>query len=265
MPETPPLSSVRLLAAGAYRAPMGHDYPSHAHECWEIVYYRDGHIRCPVGDTVYDGEPGILLLTPPHVPHAEIAHTAYSNYFLAVEASPDTPWPTVCFDDADGSLGRVCAALTREWATPDTDAPPDRDALIALLLAELDLRLRRARTQADLSPDEMLVRRAERLLSERATATPAPRIGDIAREIGIAPSTLRALFARHRGSTPRLHLQQARLRQALALLRGSTLTLEAVARRGGYDSASHLSRDVKRATGKSPGALRRGDSGPDTA
>ena len=40
------------------------------------------------------------------------------------------------------------------------------------------------------------------------------------------------------------------MRHALGLLRGSTLPLESVARQCGYDSASHLSRSVKAATGK---------------
>jgi len=257
MHESPtPLPPLRLCACGAYRAPQGRDFPVHAHDTWELVYYRDGHVLCPVGAQVYEGQPGVLLLTPPGTPHAEIARTAYSNFFLAVEAPADSPWPTLCFDDADASLERLCAALVREFQTPADEAPDDRSALISLLLAELDLRLRRARAQADLPEGELVVRRAERLLSERATATPAPRVQDVAREVGVAPSTLRALFARRRGRTPRAHLREARLRHALALLRGSTLTLEAVAGLSGYDSASHLSRDVKGATGKSPGALR---------
>jgi AraC-like DNA-binding protein len=258
--ETPPLTPLTLCAAGAYQAPRGRDFPRHAHDTWELVYYRDGNILCPLGDAVYEGLPGVLLLTPPHTPHAEVARTAYSNYFLVVDAPADAPWPLRCYDDADGSLERVCAALVREWSTPADEAPADRDALVALLLAELDLRLRRARAQADLLPAEALVRRAERLIAERATARPAPKIGDIAREVGVAPSTLRALFAERRGGTPRAHLRRSRLRHALALLRGSTLTLDAVAGLCGYDSASHLSRDVKRETGESPGALRQ--SGP---
>ena len=48
------------------------------------------------------------------------------------------------------------------------------------------------------------------------------------------------------------------MRRAVSLLHSSTLTLEAIASMCAYDSASHLSRMVKRAAGKSPGALRRG-------
>jgi transcriptional regulator GlxA family with amidase domain len=52
-------------------------------------------------------------------------------------------------------------------------------------------------------------------------------------------------------------LQEIRVRHALNLLRTSDITIEAVALQCGYDSASHLSRHIKRATGKTPGSLRR--------
>jgi AraC-like DNA-binding protein len=42
------------------------------------------------------------------------------------------------------------------------------------------------------------------------------------------------------------------VRHALNLLRTSDITIEAVALQCGYDSASHLSRHIKRATGKAP-------------
>ncbi|GAA1572807.1 hypothetical protein GCM10009804_31680 [Kribbella hippodromi] len=47
-----------------------------------------------------------------------------------------------------------------------------------------------------------------------------------------------------------------RLRHALAHIRNSTLPLQAIASLTGYNSASHLSRHIKAATGTAPGALR---------
>ncbi len=81
-------------------------------------------------------------------------------------------------------------------------------------------------------------------------------IADVAREIGISPSGLRSLFSRHRAGTPMAYLQAIRVQHALGIIRNSNLSLEAVAHACGYDSASHLSRHVKRVTGQSPGTLR---------
>ncbi|MGW7686253.1 AraC family transcriptional regulator [Kribbella sp. NPDC054772] len=239
--------SPRLLGAGVHTAAPGKDYPSHAHTSWELVYYVRGRITCPVGDTTYDATPGTVLLTPPHTWHAEQSRTGYANRFLQVDANPNHPWPRLCYDDADHTLGRVFDALVRESTQPDTDE------LRALLLAELDLRLRRAASPPP-TPTEQLVAQAEQLFEERFAA--GLRVSEVAADLGISPSGLRAAFTRLRNTSPQAALQAVRLRHALAHIRNSTLPLQAVAELTGYHSVSHLSRHVKAATGQPPGAHR---------
>ncbi|WP_350274474.1 AraC family transcriptional regulator [Kribbella sp. HUAS MG21] len=240
--------SPQLLGAGVHTAAPGKDYPSHAHTSWELVYYVRGRVTCPVGDTTYDATPGTVLLTPPNTWHAEQSRTGYANRFLQVDAAATYPWPRLCYDDGEHTLRRVFDALVRE-----TDSE-----LRKLLLAELDLRLRRAAatatTTAPATPAEQLVVQAERLFEERFAG--GLRIAQVAEELGVSPSGLRAAFTRLRNTSPQGALQAVRLRHALAHIRNSTLPLEVVADLTGYYSVSHLSRHVKAATGSSPGALR---------
>ena len=242
--------SLQLLGAGIHTAGPGKDYPSHAHTSWELVYYVRGRITCPVGDATYAATPGTVLLTPPRIWHAELSRTGYANRFLQVDAAADSPWPRICFDDGDRSLGRVFDTLVRESTQPSADS----DRLCTLLLAELDLLLRRAAATAPVTAAEQLVAQAERIFEERFAAR--IRIATVAAELGISPSGLRASFARLRGTSPRAALQHVRLRHALGHIRNSTLPLQAIADLTGYDSVSHLSRHIKAATGSSPGALR---------
>jgi len=241
-----------LEHAGPYEARRGEDFPPHRHSTWELVYYRTGHIECPVGEEVFESRPGMIILTPPGTIHAEYARTAYANYFIAVAAPAQAPWPRVCFDDQERTFGTLFAAVAREWQ----GQAAERDRLLALLLAQLDILLRREQEQRHLSDGERLVREAERIMEARSATSVT--IGEIAGEVGVCPSSLRAQFARRRGRSPRSYLQALRVQRALALIRTSSLTLEEVSGLCGYDSASHLSRHVKRATGRSPGALRRG-------
>jgi AraC-like DNA-binding protein len=134
------------------------------------------------------------------------------------------------------------------------DIRQEREEMTALLLEQLDILLRRAREQVHLSEIERLVGEAERLLQRRSSGPVT--IQQIAGELGVSSSSLRAQFVRLRGQTPSAHLQSVRVQHALALLRNSSAPLQAIAHACGYDSASHLSRHVKRATGTSPGALR---------
>ncbi|MGW5189827.1 AraC family transcriptional regulator [Kribbella sp. NPDC004138] len=236
--------SPRLLGAGVHTAAPGKDYPPHAHTSWELVYYVRGRITCPVGDETYDATPGTVLLTPPHTWHAELSRTGYANRFLQVDAATTHPWPRLCYDDTDHTLRRVFDTLVRE-----TDGE-----IRSLLLAELDLRLKRAAATPPQTPAEQLVAQAEQLFEERfATGL---RITQVAADLGISPSGLRAAFARLRKTSPQAALQAVRLRHALAHIRNSTLPLQAVADLTGYHSVSHLTRHVKSATGAPPGALR---------
>lgn len=246
---TPP-NGLRVRGAGAHEARQGQHFPPHQHSTWEITYYRAGRIRCVMGADVYEVEPGTVLINPPTIVHAEQADTAYANYYVVVDAAADYPWPRRCHDDDERTLGRLCGGLLREWGGRE----PERDRMLASLLAQLDIHLRRAHERPHLAPAERLVRDAERLIEERFAS--ALRIADIACELGASPSALRAHFARLRGQTPRDHLHAVRVRHARALLRTSNLPLDAVAALCGYDSASHLSRHIKRATGATPGALR---------
>ncbi|HWD82902.1 MAG TPA: cupin domain-containing protein, partial [Kribbella sp.] len=164
--------SPRLISAGVHTAAPGKDYPLHAHTSWELVYYVRGRITCPVGDETYDATPGTVLLTPPNTWHAERSRTGYANRFLQVDAAGNHPWPRRCYDDTDHTLRRVFDALVRE---------SESDELRAILLSELDVRLRRAATPPP-TPAEQLVAQAEQLFEERFAA--GPRIADVAADLG---------------------------------------------------------------------------------
>lgn len=241
---------LRVVGAGIHVAPPGLSFPLHAHGTWEVVYYASGLARCPIGSEMYDATPGTILATPPETPHAELTVAGYANRFVQLEAPADWPWPRASFDTVDGSLGRLFDALTREFMRPANE----HERLLAILVEELDIELRRAAGERPLGVAEQTVAAAERIVEERFAER--LRIADICDALSCSPSALRAYFAKLRGTSPRAHLQAVRLRHALGYLRNSTLTLQAVAELCGYDSVSHLSRHVRAATGRPPGSLR---------
>ena len=245
-----PHMPIRLHAAGPYEAPQGRHFPPHRDAAWEIIYYRAGHIQGQVGNEIYQSEPGLLVTIPPGVIHSETAHTAYANFWIQINVPEPPSWPRRCYDDETHILGQVCSAIVREYSLQTSE----RESMLAALLTQIDIYLRRAHERCQLPAAERLVHQVEQILEERY-ATPIS-IASVAKEIGVSPSHLRAQFARLRGQTPMAYLHALRVQQALRLIRTSTLTLEIIAGFCGFDSASHLSRHVKRTTGKSPGAFR---------
>jgi AraC-like DNA-binding protein len=261
---------ISILGAGALKAPKGKNFPIHQHSEWEIVYYRAGFIDCPIGNEVFKTRPGLVLLTPPGIPHAEVAPagsvlltppgiphaevalTDYANYWLNLKVSGSPGWPRFCFDDLEHNLERLFRAIVQEWH----GQAPGRAEMLELLSKQLGLALYRAFSTGQISEGEKMVGVAARLIEQQYT-TPLT-ITKIAGQLGVSPAYLRLLFARYRGNNPLAYLQTLRLQHALQLISSSSLTLEAVARLSGYDSASHLSRHVKRETGKNPGEFRPG-------
>ena len=244
---------LRLLAVGPWSAPAGRDFPQQAHTCWEIHYYRTGTITSVIGGERYPARPGVITAVPPGSWHGEIAHTAYENYWVQIEGPAGQPWPVVSADDENASVGQVIRSLLREHRAEAAD----RDEMQRLLLAQLDIHLRRTHEQASLTRSERLVREAEWTMTERISRPVS--IEEIAGLVGVSTSRLRAAFAECRGRSPLTVLHEIRADHAVRMIRtvrASAANLDAIAYSCGYDSASHLSRHVRRRTGLSPGRLR---------
>ena len=245
-----PKQKFTLVMAGRHRALVQQHYPMHQHETWEVIYFLEGRIRVVLPDLILHTEPGMIIAIPPGMQHEDLADTAYANYHLEIDMPASCAWPLVSYDDVEYSLMHTCGALTSEFLNRMTDCK----IMIDLLLHQLNIQIRRASFTPDLSIHEHLVRRAE-LLLEKNSASPF-RINQLARQVGCSQSALRASFAQIRGYGPLTYLHKVRIRAAVYLLSHSDLTLEEVAARSGYHSASHLSRHVKSGLGKTPGQLR---------
>jgi AraC-like DNA-binding protein len=195
--------------------------------------------------------PGMVVIHPPHVEHADFASSPYSIYYVWFKVESRPSWPRICHDDVQHSIGRVCEAVWREWSIRS----PDRETMLQLLASELDILLRRSHEDQRRGSADTVVTEVCRIIDEYYRDPPSIR--SIAAEVGVSRTRLYEQFVAQSGQTPADYLAQVRLRHALSLLHGSTLTLETIADHCGYHSASHLSRHVKHATGASPGRLRK--------
>lgn len=267
-----------LVAAGQYTAPKGQDYPAHFHNALEVIQYRSGHIECVIGgkssgETMRDNDgqtfevplqggidpqvirsdPGMVLVIPAGTIHADRALTAYSQFYLLIQTEPGVLQPSqplTFMDDNNRSFEKIISSLEREWS----GRAVRREGMVALLLGALEILCGRFEDESEPSELERLVQRAERLLEERFAES--PNITQIALELGVSPSSLRSHFAKLREYSPKEFLQRVRLNRVLEMIRSSSLSLEEIALLTGYDSASHLSRHVKLATGLTPGQFR---------
>lgn len=80
---------------------------------------------------------------------------------------------------------------------------------------------------------------------------------DVAAAAATSPFHLAREFKRHVGKTPRQYLIDARLGEARALLRDTTMSVTAVAHACGFNGVSHFVTTFRRRTGLTPLAFRR--------
>ncbi|MCX4820960.1 helix-turn-helix domain-containing protein [Streptomyces sp. NBC_01142] len=82
-------------------------------------------------------------------------------------------------------------------------------------------------------------------------------IGQAAQALGVSERTLQRAVQRALGTSPIRFVQDLRIEQASHLLRTTDLSLEAIARRVGYEHANTLRILLRERTGSTAGALRR--------
>jgi AraC-like DNA-binding protein len=143
------------------------------------------------------------------------------------------------------------------------DAPANRILLDAALLDE-PLQTANAQTAqlvvqqceaelARLGYVESVVERVRNLLIRGADGYPG--LDEVARELHCSARTLKRKLADY-GTTFSALLDEIRLRDAMRLLEGTTLSIDEIAARIGYTDRANFSRAFKRWTGVSPGRRR---------
>jgi AraC-like DNA-binding protein len=86
----------------------------------------------------------------------------------------------------------------------------------------------------------------------RRHATRPVRMGDLAREVHMSPSTMHAWFKAVTAMTPLQYQKQLRLQEARRLLLAEDLDAAAASRRVGYESPTQFSREYRRMFGAPP-------------
>jgi AraC family transcriptional regulator len=157
----------------------------------------------------------------------------------------DTPWSGL-------SSGAEMAArsLAREIRHPDDLSALSMEGLVLEVLASV---ARVFAAPEDRAPPPWLLEARDMI--HDLFARP-PRIGDIAKAVGVHPMRLMRAFQAQYGTSPGSYLRRLRLEWALERLAGSDEPVSAIAAGAGYADQSHLTRAVKRGTGYTPGRYR---------
>ena len=261
-----------LLRAGRFEVPPGWRLPLRIAEFHVMFVGVREQLRFTAGGVEHDLGPGAVLWLPRHrahqatAPHplgveraaAEKAEVYVLHFVLPHQEHPASQqaqlW-RLTGRSAQTSVKR-CAGLVSLLGSGGPAADLRGDAELNLLLADLhDVPVE----PGDSGPSDSSGRSGDiaRVLDHITRHTDQPlRVTELADLAGLHRGHFSLLFSRLTGLSPSQYVTAARIARARELLEHSELTLDTIADRCGFSSASHLARRFKEYEGLAPGTYR---------
>lgn len=237
--------------------PAGLRLPPHAHEPACVTYVLGGAFEERVGSDAQWATPGSVFLKPPGAVHS-------NRYGERGARSLLVPVPPSLAERLGRSARRrtgdlcripdgawIAARMYREFRAPDAASGLAVEGLLLELLAGA-ARATGARERAS-APPAWLRRARERLREEFRDP---PRLATLARGAGVHPDHLGRTFREHFGTTPGAFVRRVRAGRAAEAIVVGDRPLSEIAFEMGFADQSHMTRELKRHLGITPGRLR---------
>lgn len=246
------LHSCRLgdIRIAEVAVPPGLRLGRHRHEAGQIVFVLEGSYRERWRHRSVELGPGTAIFRPPGEAHAN-EFGREEVLALLVAYPPDrlsgldrAPRPR----DVSWLLGDLKVRIEMEWRREDAASRMALEGISLLLLA------RTLRAPSDDRAPEW-VRAAMALIEQKYAETIS--LADVADEVELHRATVAAGFRRWLGRSVGEAISEVRLARALEQIRSAKRPLAEIAVECGYFDQSHMGRHVKRATGATPGQIRR--------
>lgn len=241
---------VRIAYVGFKRIDAGWSFTHRSSPFWRLYHDFDPGAAVEGPDGRFALDPAQVLLLPAGtvfsaVPPAQPVRHLYLHFTVDDPAHrlPTAPCTLAVDPLLRAQLGDGAAG---SWTRDDSLRAC---ALAYQVLARLPPRAGSA--GEDDADRDLAVRHIRENLASPITVT------QLARIVGVGVDHFIRRFARRHGTTPARYLANERLALARHLLATSDLALDEVARRCGYASRGHLATAVRRATGRTPGEMRR--------
>ncbi len=251
-----PTPEVAVISFFAGRS--GFTFPVETYTSWVVLGCTTGRFEFAIGESEPTFcEEGQFVICPPRMPLKRVSDGPISFYFIRFR------WPSRMVTEWAGvhalhGLGRMESTLDLLKQLNDQPLADDASRWANHLL--MDLFQQRAYELAtkpaspELAPDRLMLRIAETL---RQNLTSQDSLEMLATAHRLTPSQLTRRFTAAFGQSPVAYRTAARLQEARKLLTETTLNLQAIATRCGYENAFYFTRVFTREVGQAPGRYRK--------
>lgn len=234
--------------------PTARVVPMHVHEHPFFSMLIRGRYRERFGRRHWDARPLGMVLRPPQAEHCDEIGPG-GAVFLCVDVSRGF-WEAMGRADIriergafeNRAMSATALRLLREVCEAGPDAADTAEALIVELISEY--------TQAPAASPRARPRWLGRALERLHQDTGEASLSGIAQELDLHPVYVTRMFKRHMGKPLHRYLRELRIHRATQALLTGEDSLAALAGDHGFADQSHLTRELRRETGWSPGRLR---------
>lgn len=228
--------------------------------CWTLFAVEEGRFVYRVGEQKGEAGFGDVVICPPDVVFQRKTLEPLSFHFLQFVWLSELSWGdesnwrgklTISDKDRLSSDYRYLRQL-QGW---DEESTMHKQHMVNDLLRMVQME-RDMRDRKDNPPTEMdaLMEKARKYIMEHAYASLS--MLDLAVSLGLTPVQFTRKFRRAFAQTPSEFLNEIRLARARHLLEGSTLTLDTIAVKCGYENGFYLSRVFTQKIGMAPSVYR---------
>lgn len=252
------IQPVRVYTFFYHEKERGFFFRGEAHPMLELTYVDKGCIHSVAGGQDLLLEQGDMAIYGPEQWHMQYAEQDCAPSYI-----------TITFDLEGDSLLRL---LDRKFRTPqravailqqmlrerDREDPYAGDMLLCLLGQLLLTVLREAdggepaplRTANAIRSENDMVGRAQRFISEHVREK--LNVPMVAREVGVSPSYLTALFHKNLQISPGEYIRRAKLQESKLMIREGRMNFTEIAQLLQYSTVHHFSRQFKDKFGITP-------------
>ncbi len=229
---------------GRGRAVSFHQHPHH-----ELILVTAGHLHTALAGVDHFGAAHSLHIVPAHVPHDQRCVQTGSTWRTTCVLWQGGPQPQV------GTVMLTGDPLAQRWMHDlvDLHATGAPSAVTSGILHALLARVLPITDPPEPALPTPIVQACARLQQDLAASLSDETV---AAAVGLSVSHLGALFRRHVGCGPLAYRQRLRLELATRLLADPYATVGAVAKRCGYQDATHFIRQFRSQHGCTPGQWR---------
>lgn len=222
-----------------------HEFYSHKHPVWEIVYYTSGTGIAKVGSKQYAFAPGTIICQPAEVFHSEHSEGGFQNiHFTVYRMSTTLTSRHVYTDTPNQDYYQILIQLYHEYHIKRDNWENITEALLNVLWQYMTSWISQPMKNT-------LVEQFERYLAQNIS-TKHFSITEALNRIPMSQDHFRRLFKQQTNRTPLEYLTTLRINHAKRLLTNDYLQIKQVADLVGFEDPYYFSRLFAKTTGKSP-------------